>query len=96
MPQILNKCPICGSRIQYSRMMSFTYDSVIKLNGELSAKQKKGEAGSLECGFISCTNKDCDFVTDCDFTCCSVSNNRVNRIKVWQQGSKFYYDDSDL
>lgn len=91
MTKILNKCPLCGNRLQYSRMMSFSYDSTIKLNGEPSAKEKKTKAGSLECGFISCTNGDCDFATDCDLKC--ESN---NHIKIWQEGNKFYYDDSEL
>jgi hypothetical protein len=88
--KILNKCPICGAKLQYSRMMSFSFDFIIKRNGELSAKAKKGKPGSLECGFISCTGDDCDFVTDCDFEC-----SKYRHIKIWQQGGGFYYENSN-
>jgi hypothetical protein len=63
-------------------------DSIIKLNGEPSVKWKKGEAGSLECGFISCTNDSCDFATDCDLKSCD-----YDYIKIWQRGFTFYYED---
>jgi hypothetical protein len=69
-------------------MMSFTFDSIIKQNGEISAKEKKGDVGSLECGFISCTNNDCNFITDCDWKCSGYPH-----IKIWQHGSAFYYED---
>jgi hypothetical protein len=88
--KLLNKCPICGAKLQYSRMMSFSFDSIIKQNGELSAKEKKGEVGSLECGFISCMSDHCDFTTDCDLKCSNYPH-----IKIWQQGSAFYYKDSN-
>lgn len=91
MAKILNKCPLCGNRLQYSRMMSFTYNSILKLNGEPSAKKKKSEAGSLECGFLSCTNGECDFVTDCDLQC-----ERKYHIKIWEEDGKFYYDDTEI
>ncbi len=87
MAKILNKCPLCRHRLQYSRMMSYTLDALIKLNGEAAAREKKSDVGSMECGFISCTNKDCDFSTDCYLKC----QNNV-RIKIWQEGDKFYYE----
>jgi hypothetical protein len=88
--KILNKCPICGAKLQYSRMMSFSFDSIIKRNGEPSAKEKKGEVGPLECGFISCTGDGCDFVTDCDLEC-----SNYPYIKIWQQGCGFYYENEN-
>ena len=87
MKKVLNKCPICNSKIQYSRMMSFSMDSIIKRNGEPSVKEKKGEVGPLECGFISCTNEDCNFATDCDLH--SINH---NNIRIGQEYGKFYYE----
>lgn len=36
MTKILNKCPVCGSGLQYHSMMQFTEDYKIKLDGTLS------------------------------------------------------------
>lgn len=38
MDRILNKCPKCGSKLQFSNLMQFTRDYTIKRNGRLSAK----------------------------------------------------------
>lgn len=86
-PKIFNKCPKCRSRLQYSRRMSYSWDSLIKLNGEVSHREKKSNEDSMECDFISCTNEKCDFVTDCNFKCWDGS-----KIKIWQDDGKFYYE----
>ena len=36
MTKILNKCPICGGRLEYSILMQFTKDFQIKSNGKLA------------------------------------------------------------
>lgn len=90
MEKLLNKCPICGSKIVYSALMQYSLNSQIKRNGELSVNTKKRDEGSMECGFIYCNNPDCDFVTDCDLNCDNYRN-----IKIWQSGNKFYYENKD-
>lgn len=40
MTKILNKCPICGGRLEYSILMQFTKDFQIKLNGKLAKTPK--------------------------------------------------------
>lgn len=64
MRAILNKCPICGSRLTYSVLMQYSLDYQIKSNGELSKKCRKQDVGSMEYGFIYCESPDRDFKTD--------------------------------
>lgn len=90
MGKLLNKCPICGDKLIYSALMQYSLDYQLKQNGECSSTGKKRNIGSMECGFISCTNTDCDFVTDCDLNCDNYRN-----IKIWQSGNKFYYENKD-
>lgn len=87
MAKILNKCPICGNKLEYYELMQYSDVYRIKGNGELTKNRvRKGNVGSIECGFISCIN--CDFVTDCDLKCSSYPH-----IKIWQKGGKLIYDD---
>lgn len=87
MKKILSKCPVCSNKLEYSNLMQYSNVYGIKKNGELTEKRiRKEDVGSMECGFISCSNESCDFVTDCDL----VSENYPD-IKVWQEGSKLYY-----
>lgn len=86
MEKLLNKCPICGEKLIYSALMQYSLDFQLKRNGELSANGKKGNEGSMECGYICCTNSNCNFATDCDLKC-----NNYRNIKIWQSGNKFYY-----
>lgn len=88
MSKLLNKCPICGNKLTYSALMQYSLNFQIKRNGQLSAKEKKGDEGSMECGFISCTNSDCNFVTDCDLECINHPN-----ITIYQFEHKYYYED---
>lgn len=63
--RILNKCPLCGSELEYVDL--FQYSNVYRIlkNGKISKKRKfKREDGPMECGFINCSN--CYFHTDCD------------------------------
>lgn len=85
MAKLLNRCPICGDKLEYSALMQYSDVYTIKRNGELSAKSKKSDAGSMECGFISCVS--CDFVTDCDLDCTSHKN-----IKIWMENGKYFYE----
>lgn len=69
------------------------YSNIYKIlkNGELSKNRiRKEDNGSLECGFISCSNKHCDFTTDCEL---NVMN--YNEIKLEQKDGKIYYEITD-
>jgi hypothetical protein len=65
---ILNKCPICGSELEYNLLYQFTKPFKILKSGKLSIRPKREKADicPMECGFISCTNTNCGFHTNCD------------------------------
>lgn len=86
--KILNKCPVCGGKLEYSHLNQYANVYSIKSNGELSKRKRKEDIGSMDCGFISCT--DCDFVTNCDLECESHKN-----IEILQINDKYYYDYDD-
>lgn len=65
--KILNKCPLCGSELEYLALHQYSNVYRILKNGEISKTRKyKRDEGSMECGFIACSNDDCNFHTDCD------------------------------
>lgn len=86
MTKILNKCPICGSGLQYHSIMQFTEDYKIKLDGTLSKQFKKSDSCSMECGFIACIS--CDFHTDCDL---EVEEN--HNMKIYEENGVYMYED---
>ena len=88
MAKVLNKCPICGGKLEFCSLYQYSYDYTIKKNGELSKKAKKSDACSMDCGFIYCQNE--DFVTDFDLVCTTNKN-----IKIWEEHGKFMYEDLD-
>ena len=64
---ILNKCPVCGSKLEYHSLYQFSKIYKILKNGKLSARPQRNESACpMECGFIACSNADCDFHTNCD------------------------------
>ncbi len=86
--KVLNSCPICGGTLEFYSLMQYSDVYKVKQNGKISTHRlRKEDNGSLECGFFSCTNKECDFVTDCDFICIK------HNIKIWEKNEKFFYDD---
>ena len=87
MKKLLNKCPVCGCRLVYSAYIQYTLDSKIKRNGEISKSTSKSGSNSMECGYLSCENADCDFVTNTNFVC---SDHKDIRIDF--DGTKFYYE----
>lgn len=87
MERIMNKCPVCAGKLVYSSLMQFSLDYGIKRNGELSTRAKKSDVSPMECGFISCTNPKCDFLTNCDLEC-----ENYPEISIYQQNGAFYYD----
>ena len=89
--KILNKCPLCGEKLEYNSLFQYTNVYEILANGKLSKKRKRKEdSGSMECGFISCTNKNCDFSTDCDL---DVLEHK--EIRVFQDSDIFKYTIDD-
>lgn len=85
--KILNECPLCGSELEYCALMQYSDVYRILKNGSLSKKRKvRREEGSMDCGFLACTNTDCDFHTNCDLEC------EYNKdIHICQIGSVFIY-----
>ena len=66
--KVLNKCPICGSELEYVSLHQYSKIYRILKNGKISKTMKyKRDEGPMECGFIGCSN--CDFHTDCDLDC---------------------------
>ena len=91
--KILNKCPICGGKLEYNALCKYSNVYGIKRNGDLTERRKRKEdAGSIECGFISCVNG--DFLTDCEL---NVIEPQINKIKVFL-GDKgcYYYEEGEL
>lgn len=90
MEKVLNKCPVCKGKLEYTSLMQYSNIYGIKQNGELTSKRiRKEENGPMDAGYICCTNEDCNFETDCDLK--SVNH---THIKIWQKGNKHYYSDS--
>ena len=76
---ILNKCPICGSELEYNSLYQFTKIYKVLKNGKC-----KDDACPMECGFISCINPDCDFHTNCDL---EVEGN--GKYNIYQSGDVY-------
>lgn len=88
MRKILNKCPVCGGKLEYNMLMQYTNIYAVNKSGKLSSRRiRKEDNGSLECGFICCENA--DFFTDADLHCMTSSD-----IKIWQEGEQLFYDDN--
>lgn len=89
--KLLNKCPICGSSLEYSSLMQYSNIYKVLRNGELSKNRiRKEDNGSIECGYYSCVNDECDFITDCELR---VINH--NEIKLKVKDGKIYYEITD-
>ena len=87
--KILNKCPVCGGRLEYNLLYQYTKIFGIKKNGELTKKKLRQEDnGPLECGFISCENA--DFITDCDL---NIAEPKNIGIRVFQNRDKLCYEE---
>ena len=84
--EILNACPNCGSNLEYSSLYQFSKVYKILKDGTISKRFKKRYEGSMECGFISCTNEKCNFATDCDLDVID-----DNTIHIYQDEETFVY-----
>lgn len=87
MDRILNKYPICGSKLQLSNLMQFTRDYTIKKNGRLSAKSTRSCDCPMEVSFVVCTS--CDFVTNCD----GEYRDHERKIWVYSKNGVMMYDE---
>lgn len=66
--KILNKCPLCGSELEFINLCQYSNVYRILKNGKISKVLKyKRDEGSIERGFIACANDECNFHTDCKF-----------------------------
>lgn len=65
MKTVLNKCPVCGSRITFNVYYQFTRDYLVKKNGTPAKKCRKSGECPLECSNLSCTK--CDWCTSVDY-----------------------------
>nr|DAH21845.1 MAG TPA: hypothetical protein [Caudoviricetes sp.] len=90
MSQILNKYPICGSKLQFSNLMQFTRDYTIKKNGRLSARSTRSCDCPMEASFVACTS--CDFVTDCD----GKYRDHERKIQIYSKDGVMMYDEKFL
>lgn len=87
--KILNKCPICGGKLEYNMLCQYSEVYGIKRNGELTERRKRKEDnGPIECGFIACTNE--DFATDCEM---NVTVPWQSKITITQIGYRYYYEE---
>ena len=85
MKDILNKCPVCGSKLEYHSLYQFSKVYKILKNGKLSARPQRNESACpMECGFIACSNADCDFHTNCDL---EVEEGR--KYRIYQTGDTY-------
>ena len=90
MGKILNKCPVCGGKLEYNSLYQYSLVYKILKSGRLSARRvRKEDCGPMECGFITCTNEDCEFMTDCDL---KVLDNEVE-IDIYTDGETYMYDE---
>lgn len=88
--KVLNKCPVCGSKLEYSSLYQYEKVFGIKRDGTLTSKPKfKRDVGSMECGFIACANEECDFHTNCD-----LEVEYYDNINVFQDGSTYMYTET--
>lgn len=87
--KLLNKCPICGSGLEYYRFYQYSKIHVIKKDGKIAEMPKRTiDDGSLDCGIISCTS--CNFSTNCDL---EVEN--YKHIHISQRNGSFYYKETN-
>lgn len=69
MEKILNKCPVCGQRIEFHIMYQDTDAYNILKNGKLSKNRnrRKTVRYPMDASYISCSDPSCEFATDSDW-----------------------------
>lgn len=92
--EVLNKCPLCGSELEYVALYQYSNVYRILKNGRISKTRKyKRDGGTMECGFIACSNNDCDFHTDCDLDTDTTGD--YEHIYIHQGDDDRFYIDAD-
>ena len=92
--KILNKCPICGEELEFVELNQYSNVYRILKNGKVSKTKKfKRDEGSMECGFISCSNPDCNFHTDCDYN--TDTTGQYNHIYIYENDKEQFMIDVD-
>lgn len=92
--KILNKCPICGEELEFVELFQYSYVYRILKNGKVSKTKKfKRYEGPMECAFISCSNPDCDFHTDCDYD--TDTTGQYNHIYIHENDEGQFMIDTD-
>lgn len=84
--KVLNKCPLCGAALEYHALNQYSNVYSILKNGTLSTRRKKRvDVGTMECGFIICT--ECNFHTNCD-----LEVEDYKGIYIHQNGDQYVYE----
>lgn len=92
--KILNKCPICGEELEFVELYQYSNVYRILKNGKVSKTKKyKRDEGPMECGFISCSNPNCDFHTDCDYDTDTIG--QYNHIYIHENNIGQFMIDTD-
>lgn len=85
---VLNKCPVCGSKLGYAALMQYSNIYGILRNGKLSKRKIRTEDnGPMECGYINCIRPECGFYTNCDL---DVEEHKG--IRIFQNGEIYEYE----
>lgn len=88
MKKILNKCPVCGSKLIFDELCQYSILHYMTAYGKPSKSIRRRKNGSLGANLIYCDNMDCDFCTDADYEC-----EKYPKIKIWEENNKFWVDD---
>lgn len=92
--KILSACPICGEELEFVELHQCSYVYRILKNGKVSKTRKyKSYDGPMECAFISCSNPDCNFHTDCDYN--TDTTGRYNHIYIHESDIGQFMIDTD-
>lgn len=92
--EVLNKCPLCGSELEFIELCQYSEAYKILQNGKISKTRKyKRDEGYMECGFIACSNDDCNFHTDCDLDTDTTGD--YKHIYIHQGNNDRFYIDVD-
>ena len=92
--KVLSKCPICGCELEYVELNQYSNVYRILKNGTISKTRKyKRDEGPMECGFISCSNPECNFHTDCDYD--TDTTGKYNHIYIHKNDKKQFMIDVD-
>ena len=88
MKKLLNKCPICGSKLETDSLWQYSVVATIKKDGTTSKRYRICNKGPMECTAIRCINN--DFATDYDLI---VETPKNSNILIFSEGSEFFFDD---